>query len=218
MTKILFKFPRSLYLAAAMLGASVISVQAGANSPDTATAQIQKPIVLAQAKHDPEKEKKVKKAKPAKKKVAAKNTPAAKKKKNPWSVQCGEDSKTGKKFCRMQQSLRFKKTGQRLLAVVIQPQTIEPKIAILLSLPYGLYLPAGTAFKIDDGEENRMVIETCDAQGCYATGGISEKQVDAMKKGKKLLIGFQANNKKPITVPISLTGFTAAFKKIMKSK
>ncbi len=218
MTKFLFKFPRSLCLATAMLGISMISVQAGTNSPDTATAQIQKPIVLAQAKHDPEKEKKVKKAKPAKKKVVAKNTSAAKKKKNPWTVQCGEDSKTGKKFCRMQQSLRFKKTGQRLLAVVIQPQTIEPKIAILLSLPHGLYLPAGTAFKIDDGEENRMLIETCDAEGCYATGGLNEKQVEAMKKGKKILIGFQASSKKPITIPVTLTGFSAAFKKITQGK
>jgi len=212
MTKILFKLSRPLSLAIIVLGASLTPVLAGTNSPVTATAQIQKPIILAQAKHDPEKEGKAKKAKPAKKKVAAKG------KKNPWAVQCGEDSKTGEKFCRMQQSLRFKKTGQRLLAVVIQPQTIEPKIAILLSLPYGLYLPAGTAFKIDDGEENRMVIETCDAEGCYATGGISEKQVEAMKKGKKLLIGFQASSKKPITVPISLTGFTAAFNKITKGK
>jgi invasion protein IalB len=212
MTKILFKISRPLSLATIVLGVSLTPVLAGTNSPDTATAQIQKPIILAQAKHDPEKEEKAKKVKPAKKKVAAK------KEKNPWSVQCGEDSKTGKKFCRMQQSLRFKKTGQRILAVVIQPQTIEPKLAILLSLPHGLYLPAGTAFKIDDGEENRMLIETCDAEGCYATGGISDKQVEAMKKGKKILVGFQASSKKPITVPITLSGFTAAFKKITESK
>ena len=118
----------------------------------------------------------------------------------------------------MQQSLRFKKTGQRLLAVVIQPQIIEPKIAILLSLPHGLYLPAGAAFKIDDSKETQMVIETCDVEGCYASGGLSEEQVAAMKKGKKLRVAFMASNKKPINIPVDLSGFTAAYKKITKSK
>ena len=212
MTDKFFKVSRPLCLAATVLLAGLIPAQAGTNSPESANSRVQKPIVLAQAKHDDKAEKKSKKSKPAKKKTAAK------KKKNPWSVQCGEDRKTGKKFCRMQQSLRFKKTGQRLLAIIIQPQAIEPKLAILLSLPYGLYLPAGTAFKIDDGEQTRMVIETCDAEGCYASGGVTEKQVAAMKKGKKILIGFQASNKKPITIPVTLEGFTAAFNKITKNK
>jgi len=198
MTINLFKITRPLSLAVVLLSASLVPLQAETNVPQSATSHVIKPIILAQAKK-------------AKKKTAAK-------KKNPWAVQCGEDSKTGKKFCRMQQSLRFKKTGQRLLAIVIQPQTIEPKLAILLSLPHGLYLPAGTAFKIDDGEENRMVIETCDVEGCYASGGLNEKQVAAMKKGKKILVGFQANNRKPITIPVTLAGFSAAFKKITKGK
>lgn len=204
MTHTLFKLSNSLFLAASMLGASYMPLQAASTSTEPSLTQPQNTIILAQAT-------------PEKKADSKKKKPAAKKK-NPWSVQCGKDKKSGKEFCRMQQSLRFKKTGQRLLAVVIQPQTIEPKLAILLSLPHGLYLPAGTAFKIDDGEENRMVIETCDVEGCYASGGLIQKQVDAMMKGEKMLIAFQASNKKPITIPITLAGFTAAFKKITKSK
>jgi len=192
----LFTFSRPLCLAATLLGASLTFAQAEAVTPHGTANQNQQLIILAQAQpqNNPQ------------------NT------NEPWAIQCGEDSTSGKKFCRMQQSLRYKKTGQRLLAVIIQPQTIEPKLAILLSLPHGLYLPAGTAFKIDDGEENRMVIETCDAEGCYATGGISEEMVKIMKKGEKMLIGFQASNKKPITIPITLKGFTAAFDKITKGK
>ena len=202
MTGNLFRFSRPLCAAAIVFGASLMPLQAGTVSLSPTTTEIQKPILLAQAQP----EKKAEKKKPVGNK------------KNPWVVQCGEDSKTGKKFCRMQQSLRFKKTGQRLLAVVIQPQTIEPKLAILLSLPHGLYLPAGTAFKIDDGEENRMVIETCDVEGCYASGGLTEKHVTAMKKGEKLLVAFQASNKKSVTIPVTLSGFTAAFNKITKGK
>lgn len=194
MTNNLFKISHPFFLTAILVAASLSPAQAFVNSPDPAIAATQKPIILAQA-----------------------NTAAAKKK-NPWVVQCGEDSKTGKKFCRMQQNLRFKKTRQRLLTVVIQPQTIEPKLAILLSLPHGLYLPAGTAFKIDDGKETRMVIETCDAEGCYASGGLTKEHVATMRKGKKLLVGFQASNRKPVTVSVNLAGFSAAFKKITKGK
>jgi len=212
MTHNFYRISRPWCLAASLLGASLISVQAGTISPNPSSTQIQKPIILAQAKHDDKAEKKAQKEKPAQKKSAAA------KKKNPWVVQCGKDSKSGKKFCRMQQSLRFKKTGQRLLAVIIQPQTIDPKLAILLSLPHGLYLPAGAAFKIDDGEKYTLVIETCDVEGCYASGGLTEKQVAEMKKGKQILVGFLANNKKSITIPVTLSGFSASFKKIMKSK
>lgn len=205
MTKQILRNSRPLHLIAAV-GLAATSIFASLNpveaDPVFSTAnplQSQKLIVLAQAKTDEKK-------KPAKKKA------------NPWKVQCGTDKKTNKKFCRIQQSLRYKKTGQRLLAVIIQPQPIEPNIAILLSLPHGLYLPAGTAYKVDDGKENRLVIETCDVEGCYATGGITEEMAEAMRNGKKLLIGFQASNKKPITIPVSLAGFTAAFKKIQQSK
>jgi len=196
MANTLFTLLRPLCLAATLLGASFTSVQAQAVSPHPTPTQHQEDIILAQTQ--------------------PKNNPQNNN--EPWAIQCGEDQTSGKKFCRMQQSLRYKKTGQRLLAVIIQPQAVEPKLAILLSLPHGLYLPAGTAFKIDDGEENRMLIETCDAEGCYASGGISEKMVAIMKKGEKMLIGFQASNKKPITIPITLKGFTAAFDKITKGK
>ncbi len=208
MTDRLLKFFRPVSLTAILFAASLSTAQAFVVTPELNTSPIQSPIILLPITHD---EVPGTSPKKIKKDVNAK-------KKNPWAVQCGEDPKTKRKFCRMQQSLRFKKTGQRLLAVVIQPQIIEPKIAILLSLPHGLYLPAGAAFKIDDGKETRMIIETCDVEGCYASGGLSDKQVAAMKKGNKLRVAFMANNKKPINIPVDLSGFTAAYKKITKSK
>ena len=147
-------------------------------------------------------------------------TPAAKpaapkKASSPWLVQCGSIGEKKQRFCRIQNSIKFKKTGQRLLGVVIQAQTTEPKIAMQLSLPHGLYLPAGTIYKIDEGKEARLVIETCNPEGCYASTGMDEKLIEAMKKGKEMLVAFQANtNKEQITIPVSLKGFAAAFDKV----
>jgi len=209
MTDRLFKIFRPVCLAAILFAASLLPVQAFVATPELNTLPLQKPSLLVPVTHDEVPG--TKKFKKIKKDIEAKD-------KSPWAVQCGEDPKTKRKFCRMQQSLRYRQTGQRLLAVVIQPQTIEPKIAILFSLPHGLYLPAGTAFKIDDGKETRMVIETCDVEGCYASGGLTAEQVAAMKKGEKLLVAFQASNKKPINIPVNLAGFAAAFKKITEGK
>jgi len=217
MTDRLFKIFHPLSLTAILFAASLAPVQAFVITPELNKIPVQKPSILLPITHDevpgtsPQEPKKDVKVKKIKKDVKAG-------KKNPWAVQCGEDPKTKKKFCRMQQSLRFKKTGQRLLAVVIQPQTIEPKIAILFSLPHGLYLPFGIIFKVDDGAETRMAIETCDVEGCYASGGLSKKRVATIKKGSKLRVAFLANNKKPINIPVDLTGFTAAFKEITKGK
>ncbi len=208
MTDRLFKIFRPVSLTAILFAASLLPVQAFIVTPELNTIPVQKPALLLPINHD-----EVPGTSPRKIKKDVNG-----KKKSPWAVQCGEDPKTKRKFCRMQQSLRYRQTGQRLLAVVIQPQAVEPKIAILLSLPHGLFLPAGTAFKVDDGKETRMVIETCDVEGCYASGALTTEQVAAMKKGKKLLVAFQASNKKPINIPVNLEGFTAAFKKITKGQ
>lgn len=214
MTDSFFKIFRPVCLTAILFAASLSPVQAFVFTPKLNPIPVQKPSILIPVTHD-----EVPGTKPRKTAKPKEKTNGVKAKdKNPWAVQCGEDPQTKRKFCRMQQSLRFKQTGQRLLSVVIQPQTIEPKIAILFSLPHGLYLPFGLIFKVDDGTETRMAIETCDVEGCYASGGLSEKPLAAMKKGKKLRVAFLANNKKPINIPVDLTGFTAAFKKITKSK
>ncbi len=204
---------RPLCLTAVFLGATALSVQADPASFKSPTVKVQKPILLAQVQ--PAKKPKKKKKKSVDKNAPKKKQTAAQKKKRPWIVQCGTFKKSGKKFCRIQQNLLFKKTGQRLLSVIIQPQPFEPKLALQLSLPHGLYLPAGTAYKIDDAEEVRLEIETCDAEGCYASAAVDDKLSAVLKKGKTMRIGFQATNRKPVTIPVTLDGFVPAFNRIM---
>lgn len=152
-------------------------------------------------------------------KAPAAKPAAAKKPSSPWLVQCGSIGEKNQRFCRIQNSIKFKKTGQRLLGVVIQAQDKEPKIAMQLSLPHGLYLPAGVIFKVDEGKEARLVIETCNPEGCYASTGMDENLLETMKKGTEMLVAFQANtNKEQITIPVSLKGFSSAFTKVKLDK
>lgn len=198
-----FNAIRPLFMAATLLSVSAVPSHADTANDRLLTSSRDMPIVLAQATTE-------KKKSETEKKSAAKK-PAAR---NPWVVQCGTIGEAKKKFCRVQNVLQFKQTGQRMLGVLLQARSTAPKLAMQFALPHGLYLPAGMAFKIDEGEEKKVVIETCNPDGCYASIGVDEKSLETMKKGTEMLVSFQALSKKPITIPISLKGFTTSIAKV----
>ena len=68
--------------------------------------------------------------------------------------------------------------------------------------------------KIDDGAPMRLVVQTCDLNGCYAGEQISAELLTAMKSGKQFAIVFQDLTKKDITVSLTLERFAEAFERI----
>ena len=85
---------------------------------------------------------------------------------------------------------------------------------MLVQLPHGLYLPAGIVVKTDKGKPLNLVVQTCDARGCYAGGAIKAADLDAWFDGKILAIAFQNLAKKTINVQMPLKGFDDAFAKL----
>ncbi|MDF1748864.1 MAG: invasion associated locus B family protein [Alphaproteobacteria bacterium] len=81
-------------------------------------------------------------------------------------------------------------------------------------VPLGTALPEGAALQVDQGERLRYVYEFCAPAGCVANMALTVEQVQAMQAGSKatITIARAANPDKPIVVPISLNGFTAAYK------
>ena len=108
----------------------------------------------------------------------------------------------------------MKDSGQRLLTVVVEPREGAPNHAIVVALPHGVFLPAGAVIKIDDGAEQKMVIQTSDANGAYAGMAISDEMLAAMKKGQRLVIGFKTAQQQDLAIPVTLIGFTAAYNKL----
>ncbi len=144
-------------------------------------------------------------------KKPAEKTPAA-----AWQVNCSPTSDPNILACQMVQNLTLAKTGQRLLTVVIKPQPKHEKKepAIVLSLPHGLFLPAGVSLQVDDGKKTTLAVRTSDKNGAYTATALNKDFVTALKAGNVLKVTMTANNKKPVAVSVSLIGFTAAFNKI----
>src|SRR5262245_47014426 len=84
--------------------------------------------------------------------AAAPSTGLAEKSGNAWVVKCSTCG-SGTLECQISQNLTESKTGQRVLTVTIRRQSDNGALAMLLSLPHGLFLPAGATYQIDGGEK-----------------------------------------------------------------
>ena len=59
-----------------------------------------------------------------------------------------------------------------------------------------------------------MAIEICGRNGCRVRFSIDDKLLNTFKSGNTAEIAFYSGNRKPVKVPISLKGFTAALGQI----
>ncbi len=147
--------------------------------------------------------------------TAAKSDPEA-----PWVYGCEPAAEDTAGLCRIVQNLTLKRgeAQQRLLTVIIREQPEAKPLALLLALPHGLFHPAGVQLKVDDNEPSRLVIQTSDAKGAYAGTEMTEALAAAMKKGAKMTVTFQSAQRKNVSVPVTLRGFTAAYNKLKTAK
>ncbi|WP_161633533.1 invasion associated locus B family protein [Mesorhizobium erdmanii] len=155
---------------------------------------------------------------PARAEDAAKPAPAKEAKPaadaNPWAVNCSSGSANSELQCQVSQNLTEAKTGQRVLTVTVRRDNGNGSLAMLLALPHGLFLPSGVSYQIDQGQKTTIAIQTSDQNGAYAATPLSPELVKAMKSGTNLNIGMESVTRKPVTIPVSLAGFTAAIAKL----
>jgi len=129
-----------------------------------------------------------------------------------WTVRCNNPGQG--LVCKAVQTVVLAKTRQLLISITVGKPADDGNAAMLLQLPLGLYNPAGVKVGIDDGAAETLAIQTCDAKGCYAGMAVTPEKQAAMIKGAKLNVVFQDLKKQSITVPVPLTGFDVAFKKL----
>ncbi len=131
-----------------------------------------------------------------------------------WSARCIRTPAGVTSSCHVIQRIKRNKTGALLMSVLVDlpVKSLQPELK--LSLPLGLYLPAGTTLKVDRAPTQEIEIETCDSKGCYAGLEVDEQLLTALKLGNTLTVTFQNLAKEPIAVPVTLVGFTAALAKI----
>lgn len=146
--------------------------------------------------------------------------PAVKKPVASWLVNCNPINDGASMLCQMSQTFNDAKSKKRIMAISIRPQPADKakRPLMVLALPHGLHFPSGANFKVDDQPAVPIALLTSDQNGVYSSTSLGPKTIAAMKKGNAITITMYAAENKPLAIPVSLVGFTAAFGKIASAQ
>ena len=149
-----------------------------------------------------------------------------------WRVDCSGDGKT--LDCRAVQQLvtrEDKRLVVQLLAYTSSPEAskpadgkptdAKPPVAaggpvLQMQLPLGISVSDPVVFKIDNGKEERLPIQTCTNSGCFLTVPLKEPLLGALRTGTALKLALQDTSKRTINIDVPLLGFGLAFDKATK--
>lgn len=88
-------------------------------------------------------------------------------------------------------------------------QTFESFAEIVV--PLGVYLPGGLGLKVDDQPAKAAPFERCIDEGCVVRAPISRTMLANLKAGGTVNIVIFGAPEQPVQIPMSLSGFTAAY-------
>ncbi len=128
-----------------------------------------------------------------------------------WLVNCTNTGADGALQCSMSQSVVLTATGERLLSVTIQKPGEQDDPTMMVTLPHGLFLPAGVQMSVDSEARDPLEVQTCEAAGCYAGLRIESALLVALRTGSELTFVIKDLQKRDITLALTLDGFADAY-------
>lgn len=127
-----------------------------------------------------------------------------------WTIVCEKLPKSGKDICNIFQNVTNEKKKVVLqVAIGYLPGMKKPQV--LLTLPLGIMLEPGLEFKPGNAKVVRLPFKVCVANGCVVMTMLGDTALKGMKAGSKGSVKFAVAKDKIVEIPISLSGFTAAF-------
>ena len=127
-----------------------------------------------------------------------------------WEVLCGKIAAAGIEECFMAQGVSARQTNQAIMtAMVLRPKG-EPPV-LRLTAPLGILLVRGLGFAIDGAEIGEVPFLYCLADGCVTQVTLEDDVLAKLKAGQKATATVYRPDNQAVGVPISLSGFTAAY-------
>ncbi len=140
--------------------------------------------------------------------------PAKPKQPIPWSSTCSAAARNLPLECAVEQRAFVRQSRRLVGKVTVRVPADTKKPVAMIQAPLGLFLPAGITVDVDGDMAQNYPLQTCNANGCFAGFPITDQMLNRMFNGGKLNIIFQYLDKKPLTLPMSLAGFTEAYDRI----
>lgn len=124
-----------------------------------------------------------------------------------WLVSCNNQNDPARLMCEVAQSIVTSEGEQRLATAAFVKPAGDAELTAVFTLPVGLYLPAGLKLSVDGTELDALTFQSCDGQGCYATGTAGENWPQIMSEGTELNITIQSQDRQTIDFRFPLDGF-----------
>ncbi len=128
-----------------------------------------------------------------------------------WRLHCETPKGADKQVCYLYETLAIKDRGPVLNVAIGYAKNQKVPVAIFTT-PLGISLPPGISLQVDEGEPVRFPVEICVNGGCKALLAVKDEILSTLKIGKEAKVTFHDAARRPVTLPVSLQGFTAGFK------
>ncbi len=132
-----------------------------------------------------------------------------------WKIVCVALPEDQPEQCRLYQLLVDKEDNPVAeYSIVALDKAAKAAAGVNFISPLGTLLTAQASMRVDSGQVKRYPFGWCDAQGCIARYGLTNAELDSMRRGNKAIMTIvaAAAPKNPIELDLSLTGFTAGWK------
>ncbi len=138
--------------------------------------------------------------------------PALKARHGDWEIRCvnGND-------CVMTQLHRRSEQSADAVFTIIKTEGLNTEDGLPVEafaeivVPLGVYLPGGLGLKVDQKPAQAAPFERCIDAGCVVRAPLSAELLTNMRAGNIANIVVFGAPDQPVQIPISLSGFTAAF-------
>lgn len=125
-----------------------------------------------------------------------------------WTVRCYDVKSPSP--CEMVELRVAKKTGQRILGVLVAYVPSRDQHVIQISVPLGVALQNGLVISSDTFTSKPLRFRRCDQLGCYVETGIDNQSLAALGRATKADMQVVSMDGRKFNLVFSLNGFTAA--------
>jgi len=125
-----------------------------------------------------------------------------------WTVRCYPVSSPSP--CEMIELRVAKKTGQRVLGVLLAYMPSRDAHILQISVPLGVSLSNGLVINADPYKSGVLKFRRCDQLGCYVETAVGNDVIAQIAKAPKGQIGIVTVDGRPFNLAFSMDGFNEA--------
>jgi len=132
-----------------------------------------------------------------------------------WTVRCEQTESAGQN-CLIFQTLADQDNDRPVLQISVGYPNPGAGPAAMLIVPLGVALEPGMEIQVDEDPAFRVPFNHCNRMGCVVGFPLGPELIEAFKRGSTTRVTVSDLTGQPISLEVSLLGFTAGFNEIAR--